>query len=103
MNKIEKNEIIEHLIRTADKVAIREKKYLVAKNNLEVLKAKYILENDWEGILGKPKPTQKEKDAYVTVQLEEKVNELNDLKLQAEYCRRIFEIHFMAQKYIKED
>lgn len=93
------NEIVEHLIKTADKVAIKEKEYLVAKNNLEMLKAKYILKNDWEKVLGKNKPTQKEKDAFIQVQLEEKINEVNDLKIQSEYCKRVYEINVMAQKY----
>ena len=93
------NDIVEHLIRTADKVALKEKEYLAAKQDLELLKAKYILTNDWESLLGKSKPTQKEKDAYIEVETEELKRKVNDLKLQSEYCKRVFEIHMMANRY----
>ena len=90
---------VEHLIKLSNNIAKREKEYLVARNNLEMLKASYILKNDWELTLGKSKVTQKEKDAYVQVELEEKINEVNDLKLQVEYCKRIYEINVMSHKY----
>ena len=92
-------EIVEHLIRCADKVAIREKEYLKEKRNLEVLKAQYILENDWENLLGKKKPTVSEKDAFITIALEEQIRKVDDLKLQVEYCKRIYEINIMSEKY----
>ena len=40
------NEIVEHLIRTADKVAIREAEYKEEKLKLDLLKAEYNLNND---------------------------------------------------------
>ena len=93
------NEIVEHLIKTAEKVALSEKRYLAAKHELDLLKAQYILKNDWEQVLGVKKPTQKQKDAFVEIAVEEKVNEVNDLKLQLDYCKRIYEINILSQKY----
>ena len=92
------NDIVEHLIKTADTVAIREVEYKNAKQELEILKAKYILLNDWENLIGKKKPTVQEKDSYIKVQLEEKEREVNELRIKRDYCRRIFEIHMLAQK-----
>lgn len=92
------NDIVEHLIKTADTVAIREMEYKNAKQELEILKAKYILLNDWENLIGKKKPTVQEKDSYIKVQLEEKEREVNELRIKRDYCRRIFEIHMLAQK-----
>ena len=63
---------IKELVKCSEKVKICDEEYLVAKNNLEMLKASYVLKNDWEKVLDKPKPTQKEKDAFMQVELEEK-------------------------------
>lgn len=92
------NDTVEFLIKTANTVAKKEQKYLVARNNLEMLKASYVLKNDWEKVLDKPKPTQKEKDAFMQVELEEKINAVNKLKVEADYQKRVFEIHMLANK-----
>lgn len=92
------NKIVEHLIRTADKVAIREAEYKEAKLHLDILKAEYNLKNDWELLLDKKKPTVDEKKAYVKVALEEKQREVNTLKIRRDYCRRVFEIHMLANR-----
>lgn len=89
-------EFVEHLIKTANNIAIKEKEYLTEKRNLELLKAKYILVNNWEKVLGKPKPTQKEKDAYIEIETEELKRKVDDLKLQVDYCKRMYEINKMA-------
>ena len=91
-------EYVEHLIKTANNIAVKEKEYLTEKRNLEILKAKYILVNDWEKLLGKSKVTQKEKDAYVEVETEELRRKVDDLKLQVEYCKRMYEINLLAYK-----
>lgn len=90
---------INELVKYAEKVKSCDEEYLVAKNNLEMLKASYVLKNDWEMVLGKSKPTQKEKDAYMQVELEEKINQVNRLRVEAEYQKRLFEINVLAQKY----
>lgn len=92
-------DIVEHLIRTADTVAIREMEYRNAKLELEVLKAQYIMQNDWEKIIGKNRPTVQEKEAYIKIQLEERERRVNELKVKRDYCRRIFEINMNAQLY----
>lgn len=92
------NEIVEHLIRTADKVAIREKEYKEAKLELDLLKAKYQLHNDWEKLLGKKKPTVSEKEAYIKVETEELQRQVNELKVKRDYCRKVFEIHMLANR-----
>ena len=93
------NEIVEHLIKTADTVAIREKEYKDAKQDLELLKARYILLNDWENLIGKKKPTVQEKDSYIKMETEELERKVNELKIKRDYCRKILEINMMAQKY----
>lgn len=89
---------IKELVKCSEKVKICDEEYLVAKNNLEMLKASYVLKNDWEKVLDKPKPTQKEKDAFMQVELEEKINAVNKLKVEADYQKRVFEIHMLANK-----
>ena len=74
------NEIVEHLIRTADKVAIREAEYKEEKLKLDLLKAEYNLNNDWEQLLGKKKPTVAEKEAFIKKGTEEQQRKVNELK-----------------------
>ena len=93
------NEMVEFLIRTADTVAIRENEYKEKKLELDLLKAKYVLLNDWESILGKKKPTVAEKESYIKIETEELQREVNELKVKRDYCRKILEIHMMAQQY----
>ena len=91
-------EVTEHLIKCSEKVARREQEYADAKLQLEVLKAQYILENDWATLLGKAKPTQKEKDAYVIIETEEQKRVVDSLKVEVDYCKRIQEIQMMKYK-----
>ena len=91
-------EIVEHLIRTADKVAIREAEYKEEKLKLDLLKAEYNLNNDWEMLLGKKKPTVAEKEAFIKKGTEEQQRKVNELKVKRDYCRRVFEIHMLANR-----
>ena len=92
-------EVTEHLIKCAEKVARAEARYVSAKTDLEILKAQYVLENDWEKLLGKKKPTVAEKDAYIVRETEAISRKVSDLKIQRDYCRRIFEIQKMKVEY----
>ena len=92
------NEIVEFLIKTANTVAVREKEYKDAKLEFDLLKSKYQLLNDWEKLLDKKKPTVSEKEAYVKVETEELQRKVNELKIKRDYCRRVFEIHILANK-----
>ena len=98
LDDFKKQEILEHLIKCAEKVARSESEYLTAKHNLEILKAQFILKNDWPEVLGKAKPTQKEKDAFIVIAVEEQQNLVNELKLKADYCRRVYELNVLRQK-----
>lgn len=82
-----------------DEVCQKQAEYDTAKSNLKILEAKYILCNDWESLLGKAKPTQKEKDSYVAVATEEKANEVATLKRELDYLKKLLEIRMMAVKY----
>ena len=88
-------EITEFLIKTANNVAMAESRYSKAKYELELQKAGHILENDWEKLLGKKKPTVLEKEAFILRDTEEEQREVMDLKVQRDYCRRIFEISML--------
>lgn len=92
------NDTVEFLIKTANTVAKREQEYKEAKLELDLLKARYQLHNDWEKLLGKKKPTVSEKEAYVKVETEELQRQVNELKVKRDYCRRVFEIHMLANK-----
>ena len=92
------NDVVEHLIRTADTVAIREMEYKEAKLELDLLKARYQLHNEWEKLLGKKKPTVSEKEAYIKVETEELQRRVNELKIKRDYCRKVFEIHMLANR-----
>lgn len=93
------NEIVEFLIKTANTVAIRENKYKEKKVELDLAKADMNLNTDWEKALQKAKPTVAEKESYVKLQTADLQREVNELKIKRDYCRRVFEIHMLAQKY----
>ena len=88
-------ETTEFLIKTANGVAKAEEKYAIAKSELKIEEAKLFCFADWENLLGKSKPTQKEKEYAVALMTEEKRAEVIDLKVKRDYCRRIFEINFL--------
>ena len=93
------NEIVEFLIKTANTVAIRENEYKEKKVELDLAKADMNLNTDWEKALKKAKPTVNEKESYIKLQTADLQREVNELKIKRDYCRRVFEIHMLAQKY----
>ena len=95
--KQEQQKITEHLIKCAEKVARAEEKYLAEKHKLDIVKAGFILQDLGEKI-GKAKPTQKEKDAYIELQVKEIKGEVNDLKVKSDYYKRIYEINLLNEK-----
>ncbi len=88
-------EITEFLIKCANNVAKSEERYLIAKQELEIEKAKLTCFGDWEKLLGKNKPTQKEKDSAVAMMTEDKKREVDDLYCKLNYCKKIFEINML--------
>ena len=93
----------EHLLKLATNVGKSEERYAKAKYELELLKAKHILKNDWEALIGKKKPTVAEKDAFILQATEEKNREVIRLKVQRDYCRRVFDINMNSNEYIGEN
>jgi len=98
MKESEKQVIIEGLIECADNVAEAEKEYARAYHDLELLKANHIKLNDWEKLLGKKKPTVAEKEAHITLSVEEQQNKVNELKVERDHCRRLFEVNMLCGK-----
>lgn len=95
--KQKEQQLLEHLVKCAEKVARKEEEYVREKNNLESLKADYLLLNNWEELLGKKKPTQKEKDAFISKSVEQKKNEVDQLKICVDYCKRIYDIQMKCR------
>ena len=93
----------EHLLKLAANVGKSEQRYAKAKYELELLKADHILKNDWESLIGKKKPTVAEKEAFILQHTEEKNREVIDLKVQRDYCRRVFDINMMTDEYVGEN
>jgi hypothetical protein len=91
------------LFNCADKIASLEDKYYRAKLDLELLKADYLLRNDWENILNKSRPTVGEKDSYITQQTESRRRLIDNLKVELNYYKRIYEILIVSQKIRMED
>ncbi len=92
------NEIVEFLIKTANTVAIREQEYKDKKLELDLAKANMNVSTNWEEALQKAKPTVSEKDSYIKIQTAELQREVNELKIKRDYCRRVYEIHILAQQ-----
>lgn len=90
---------VEHITLTLIEVNKKQAEYDTAKSNLKILEAQFVLKNDWETVLGKAKPTQKEKDSYIAIATEEKANEVATLKRELDYLKKLLEIQMMAVKY----
>lgn len=90
---------IEAICIILDEVCAKQAEYDSAKSNLKVTEAKYILCNDWENLLGKAKPTQKEKDSYVAIETQEQATKVATLKRELDYLKKMLEIRMMAVKY----
>lgn len=93
----------EFLIKLANNVGKSEERYANAKLDFEITKAKHNLETNWEEVLGTKKPTVAQKEAYILQATENKKREVIDLKVQRDYCRRIFEINMKADEYMGEN
>ena len=91
--------MVEFLIKTANTVAIREQEYKDKKLELDLAKADMSLNTNWEEALQKAKPTVAEKESYVKLQTGDLKREVDELKVKRDYCRRVFEIHMLAQQY----
>lgn len=90
--------MIENLLKLAEDVKLAEEKFDNEKLNLELLKADYVLKNDWEKVLGKPKPTQKEKDSYIEKETEVLKRKVKSLERDLKYKKMVYEIYIIEAK-----
>lgn len=90
---------LQNLLKIETQISELEEKYDNEKIALETLEASYILKNDWEKVLGKAKPTQKEKDNYVVQQTELKKRNLKKLERELKHSKRIFDIYMTDAKH----
>lgn len=90
---------LQNLLKIESQITELEQEYDNEKIALETLEASYILKNDWEKVLGKAKPTQKEKDNYVVQQTEMKKRNLKKLERELKHSKRIFDIYMTDAKH----
>lgn len=90
---------LENLLQLEEQVAVKEEEYDNEKIGLETLEADYILKNDWEKVLGKAKPTQKEKDAYIVKETEIRKRNLKRLERELKHLRRMYDIYMVDAKH----
>lgn len=90
---------LQNLLKIESQITELEQEYDNEKIALETLEASYILKNDWEKVLGKAKPTQKEKDNYVVQQTEMLKRNLKKLERELKHSKRIFDIYMTDAKH----
>ena len=88
-----------NLLDLEEQVSVKEEEFDNAKIALETLEADYILKNNWEKVLGKPKPIQKEKDNYVVQQTEIKKRNLKKLERELKHLKRLYDIYMADAKH----
>jgi hypothetical protein len=93
------NEKLQNLLNIETQISDLEEQYDNEKIGLETLEADYILKNDWESVLGKPKPTQKEKDNYVVQQTEIRKRNLKKLERELKHMKRLYDIYMADAKH----
>lgn len=90
---------LENLLDLESQISELEEQYDNEKIGLETLEADYILKNDWEKVLGKPKPTQKEKDNYVVKETEIRKRNLKKLERKLKHMKRLYDIYMVDAKH----
>lgn len=90
---------MELLMDLDEQIMTKEEEYDNEKIGLDTLEADYILLNDWESLLGKAKPTQKEKDSYITKETEARKRNVKKLERELKHLKRLYEIHMRDVKY----
>lgn len=90
---------LQNLLNIETQISELEEKFDNEKIALETLEADYILKNDWESVLGKAKPTQKEKDNYVVQQTEIRKRNLKRLERELKHSKRMFDIYMADVKH----
>lgn len=98
-----KQEQVEFLIRLANNLGKTQQKYNLAKQDYEEEKAKLYSFADWESILEKSKPTQKDKENAIILITADKKKEVDDLKCKLDYTNILLKIHFRADEYVSEN
>lgn len=91
-------EVQEGLVNLAKNIAEVERELYKKKLELDLLKADYILLNDWEKLTGKAKPTQKDKDSYVEKGTADRRREIDNLTVTLSYMKRLYEVNLLAAK-----
>ena len=90
---------LENLLSLETQITEKEVEYDNTKMELETLEADYILLNDWESLLGKTKPTQKEKDSYITKETELRKRNLKRLERELKHLKRMYDIYMVDAKH----
>ena len=96
-------EQVEFLISLATNVGKAQQRYNLAKQGYEEEKAKLYSFADWEEILGKAKPTQKDKENAIVLLTADMKKEVDDLGCKLDYSKNILKIHFKAGEYVGEN
>ena len=90
---------LENLLDLETQITEKEELYDNTKIELETLEADYILLNDWESLLGKAKPTQKEKDSYITKETDLRKRNLKRLERELKHLKRMYDIYMVDAKH----
>lgn len=81
----------------SEDLAEAQNQYLEARATLKNEEATLWIADDvnWEEEIGKSKPTQKDKEAWITLQLDYRKDEVNEKLVKYEYLKRLYEIQKM--------
>lgn len=69
-----------------------EETYKFKKHDLEIRKANLWLNTNWEQVLDKARPTEKDKNAYIDLMLEDRKAEVIAAETEYNYLRRLYKI-----------
>ena len=77
-----------------DELARVQANYLTAKRELKTAEADLWIDPDidWEQEVGKSKPTQKDKEAWITLQLETRKEQVDEKFVLYQYVQRQYDI-----------
>ena len=77
-----------------DELTDSQESYLAAKRELKIAEAELWIdpEIDWEQEVGKSKPTQKDKESWITLQLETRKQDVDEKYIAYQYAQRQYDI-----------
>ena len=84
-------------------IDIATRDYIDTKLDLEMQEADLWLNTDWNGVLNKAKPTQKDKEYYIKKEINGAKSTVEHNRARVDHLKRKYEVKLLEYKFSLED